>query len=57
MEKEVISRVQTGEAGLEFREVPQFWSMANRKERRELVVAETMSLENECYKIKAVAQR
>ncbi len=37
-------------------EAPRFWSKANHKERKEMVVAEVSRIEEERYKIKAVSQ-
>lgn len=54
--QEIVSRVQADRAGLECGEVPQFWSKANRKERKEMVVEEVIRMEKEHYKIKAVSQ-
>ena len=54
--QEIVGRVQTGRAGLGWGEAPQFWSKANRKERKEMVVAEVTRMEEDCYKIKAVSQ-
>ncbi|KAJ8402771.1 hypothetical protein AAFF_G00364430 [Aldrovandia affinis] len=53
---EVVSRVQAGRTGLGWGEAPQFWSKANRKERKEMVVSEVTKMEEERYKIKAVSQ-
>lgn len=55
-QKEIFGRVQAGRAGLGHGEVPKFWSKASRNERKELVIAEVMRMENECQKVKAVAQ-
>ncbi|KAL6461854.1 hypothetical protein MHYP_G00299990 [Metynnis hypsauchen] len=38
--QETVGRVQVGRAGLGWGDVPRFWSKANRKERKEMVVAE-----------------
>ena len=48
--------VQAGRAGLRWGETPRFWSKANRKQKKEMVVAEVSRIEEECYKIKAVSQ-
>ncbi|RXN15474.1 polycystic kidney disease 1-like 2 [Labeo rohita] len=55
-QKVTIGRVQVGRAGLGHGEAPKFWSKASRKERKELVVAEVTSIENEQQKVKAIAQ-
>ena len=52
----VVGRVQAGRAGLGWGEAPRFWSKAHRKERKEMVVAEVMRMEEDRYKIKAVSQ-
>lgn len=54
--QEIMGRVQVGRAGLGWGEVPRFWSKANCKERKEMVVAEVSRTEDERYKIKAVSQ-
>ncbi len=54
--REIVGRVQAGRAGLGWGEAPRFWSKANRKERKEMVVAEVTRMEEERYKIKAVSQ-
>ncbi|KAJ8414518.1 hypothetical protein AAFF_G00037200 [Aldrovandia affinis] len=53
---DVVGRVQAGRTGLGWGEAPQFWSKANRKERKEMVVSEVTKMEEERYKIKAVSQ-
>ncbi|CAM4536072.1 unnamed protein product [Leuciscus chuanchicus] len=40
LQHQEIVRVQAGKAGLEWAEAPRFWSKANHKERKEMVVAE-----------------
>ncbi|KAL6489820.1 hypothetical protein MHYP_G00001650 [Metynnis hypsauchen] len=40
--QEIVGRVQVGRAGLGWGDVPHFWSKANRKERKEMVVAEVL---------------
>ena len=54
--QEIVGRVQAGRAGLGWGEAPRFWSKANRKERKEMVVSEVIRTEEERYKIKAVSQ-
>lgn len=54
--REIMGRVQAGRAGLEWGEAPRFWSKANRKERKEMVVAEVTRMEEDRYKIMAVSQ-
>ncbi|KAJ8367759.1 hypothetical protein SKAU_G00077870 [Synaphobranchus kaupii] len=54
--QELVGRVQAGRAGLGWGEAPRFWSKANQKERKAMVVAEVTRMEEECYKIKAVSQ-
>ncbi|KAK0155305.1 hypothetical protein N1851_002363 [Merluccius polli] len=54
--QEIVGRVQAGRAGLGWGEAPHFWSKANRKERKEMVVAEVTRMEEDRYKIKAVSQ-
>lgn len=54
--KEIMGRVQVGRAGLGWGDAPRFWSKAHRKERKEMVVAEVTSMEEDRYKIKAVSQ-
>ncbi|KAJ8394980.1 hypothetical protein AAFF_G00039310 [Aldrovandia affinis] len=53
---EVVGRVQAGRTGLGWEEAPQFWSKANRKERKEMVVSGVTKIQEERYKIKAVSQ-
>ena len=55
-QQEIVGRVQAGRAGLGWSEAPRFWSKANRRERKEMVVAEVTRTEEERYKIKAVSQ-
>ncbi|KAG1932793.1 hypothetical protein F2P79_020826 [Pimephales promelas] len=52
--REIMGRVQVGRAGLGWGETPRFWSKANRKQRKEMVVAEVTRMEEDRYKIKAV---
>ncbi|KAJ8417897.1 hypothetical protein AAFF_G00227400 [Aldrovandia affinis] len=47
---EVFGRVQAGWTGLGWGEAPQFWSKANRKERKEMVVSEVTKMEEECLR-------
>ncbi|CAJ1071391.1 PREDICTED: uncharacterized protein LOC107738138 [Xyrichtys novacula] len=54
--QEVVGRVQTGRAGLEWTDPPILWSKANRKERKDLVVAEVTRVEQEELRVKSVAQ-
>ncbi|KAL6455431.1 hypothetical protein MHYP_G00361330 [Metynnis hypsauchen] len=54
--QEIVGRVQVGTAGLGWGDVPRFWSKANRKERKEMVVAEVTRMEEDRYRIKAVSQ-
>ncbi|XP_077382825.1 5-azacytidine-induced protein 2 isoform X1 [Festucalex cinctus] len=54
--QEILGRVQAGRAGLGWGEAPRFWSKANRKEQKQMVVAEVARMEEERYKIKAVSQ-
>ncbi len=54
--QEIVGRVQKGRAGLGWGEAPLFWSRANHKERKEMVVAEVTRMEEERYRIKAVSQ-
>ncbi|KAJ8404629.1 hypothetical protein AAFF_G00334920 [Aldrovandia affinis] len=53
---EVVGRVQAGRTGLGWGEAPRFWSKANRKERKEMVVSEVPKIEEEQYKIKVVRE-
>ncbi|KAJ8394722.1 hypothetical protein AAFF_G00043220 [Aldrovandia affinis] len=48
---EVVGRVQAGRTGLGWGEALRFWSKANRKERKEMVVSEVTKIEEERYKI------
>ena len=52
--QEIVGRVQAGRAGLGWGGAPRFWSKANHKERKEMLVAEVTRTEEERYKIKAV---
>lgn len=54
--QEVVGRVQTGRAGLGWSDPPILWSKANRKERKDLVVAEVTRVEEEELRVKSVAQ-
>ncbi|CAJ1057413.1 PREDICTED: uncharacterized protein LOC107738138 [Xyrichtys novacula] len=54
--QEVVGRVQTGRAGLGWTDPPILWSKANRKERKDLVVAEVTRVEQEELRVKSVAQ-
>ncbi len=54
--QEIVGRVQKGRAWLGWGEVPLFWSMANHKERKEMVMAEVTRMEEERIRIKAVPQ-
>ena len=54
--QEVVGRVQTGRAGLGWSNPPILWSKANRKERKDLVVAEVTRVEQEELRVKSVAQ-
>ncbi|KAL0159986.1 hypothetical protein M9458_043711, partial [Cirrhinus mrigala] len=54
--QEITGRVQAGRAGLGWGAMPRFWSKANRKQRKEMVVAEVTRMEEDRYKIKAVSQ-
>ncbi|RXN29065.1 hypothetical protein ROHU_018794 [Labeo rohita] len=54
--QEIMGRVQAGRAGLGWGAMPRFWSKANRKQRKEMVVAEVTRMEEDRYKIKAVSQ-
>ncbi|KAL0973496.1 hypothetical protein UPYG_G00204760 [Umbra pygmaea] len=54
--REIMGRVQVGRAGSGWGETPCFWSKANRKQRKEMVVAEVTRMEEDRYKIKAVSQ-
>ncbi|RXN06597.1 hypothetical protein ROHU_032706 [Labeo rohita] len=54
--QEIMGRVQAGRAGLGWGAMPRFWSKANRKQRKEMVVAEVTRMEEDRYKIKAMSQ-
>lgn len=54
--QEIVGRVQAGRAGLGWGEAPRLWSKANRKEKKEMVVAEVTRMEEERYKMKAVSE-
>ncbi|KAJ8375800.1 hypothetical protein SKAU_G00063800 [Synaphobranchus kaupii] len=54
--REVVDRVQTGRAGLRWGDPPSLWSRASKKERKDLVVSEVTRMEQEEYRVKAVAQ-
>lgn len=51
-----MGRVQVGRAGLGWGGAPRFWSKANCRERKEIIVAEVSRIEEEHYMIKAVSQ-
>ncbi|KAJ8409814.1 hypothetical protein AAFF_G00218730 [Aldrovandia affinis] len=51
---EVVGKVQAGWTGLGWGEAVRFWSKANRKERKEMVVSEVTKMEEEWYKINAI---
>lgn len=53
--QEITGRGQTGRTGLRWGETQWFWSKANRKERKELVVSEVMRMEKGRFKIKVVS--
>ncbi|KAL0188639.1 hypothetical protein M9458_015738, partial [Cirrhinus mrigala] len=52
--QEIMGRVHAGRVGLGWGVMPRFWSKANRKQRKEMVVAEVTRMEEDRYKIKAV---
>lgn len=52
--QEVVGRVKTGWAGLGWSDPPILWSKANRKERKDLVVAEVTRVEQEELRVKSV---
>lgn len=54
--QEVVSMVQTGRAGIRWNNPPCPWSRARKKERKDTVVAEIASMEQEELRVKAVAQ-
>jgi hypothetical protein len=54
--REIVGRVQAGRAGPGWGEAPRFWSKANRKEGKEMVVAGVTRMEEDRNKIKAVSQ-
>ncbi|KAE8287091.1 hypothetical protein D5F01_LYC15053 [Larimichthys crocea] len=54
--QEIVGRVQAGRASIGWGEAPRFWSKANRIERKEMVVAEVIRMEEDHYKIKATSQ-
>ena len=54
--QEVVGRVQTGRTGLGWGDPPTLWSRADKKERKDLVVAEVTRMEQEQYRVQAVAQ-
>ena len=51
-----MGRVQAGRAGLGWGETPRFWSKANCKERKKMMVVEVLRIEEEHHKNKAVSQ-
>ncbi|KAI7794830.1 polyprotein [Triplophysa rosa] len=53
---QVVGMVQIGRAGLGWSEPPILWSKASRKERKDLVVAEVTSIEQEELRVSSVAQ-
>ncbi len=54
--QEVVGRVQTGQAGLGWGDPPSLSSRADKKERKDLVVVEITKMEQEQYRVQAVAQ-
>lgn len=54
--QEVVGRVQTGRAGLEWGDPASLWSRSSKKERKDLVVSEVAKTGQDKYRVKAVAQ-
>lgn len=54
--KEVVERVQEGQAGFSWGERVKFWSKTSGKERNTMIMEEASQVELECYLIKAVSQ-
>lgn len=54
--REIMGRVQAGRAGLGWGEMPCFWSKANRKQRKEMVVAEVKRMEEDRWVDKEAGQ-
>ena len=52
----VVCMVQTGRAGLGWSNPPNLWFKANRKERKDLVVAEVTRVKQEELRVKSVAR-
>lgn len=53
--QEVVGRVQTGRGGLGWGEPPALWSKVGKKERKDLVVLEIIKMDQESYRVQAVA--
>lgn len=55
--QEVVGMVQTWRPGLDWNNTPVWWSKANKKDRKDLVVARVTKIEQEKIIEKSLAQR